>query len=402
MKIVLYGLTQATMFVAKSILKKHEVIGISDSFAHIEKYGNYKFIEKDKLFSVTFDFIVICNVCRNNCDSIKQSLVNELGIDESKIISFYALFFEERVDQIMMKARANNTRYTGMILGLSHSYQGINPEYLDGKWCSLSIPSEDIYYHEKVFRKCLEQYRDVIDDLNEVIIDLYDYPVFGNDISLSKHAGLFWGGSGGYTEDLHNFSKNTNYYDHDIENVFRKENFFSSIYARNHREIRKALFDEKMVFTGFESGILESPNGNFYKEFVPVHGFSRHISELPDLRGDLYYALNVRDESVKENTECLYKLLSDIRELNKDMKIYFVLIPRYKRMEIYHEKLLDDRRDMFYSIINPIIEDEHIPLLNYKSCESIASNNHFFNDPAHLNYYGAIAFTTMLNDQIHH
>jgi len=400
MKLIIYGLVRATLFVAETILKEHEIVGVSDSFARIDEYAAYKFIKREELPGTDFDYIIMCNARRDNCDIIRESLI-ELGIPDEKILSFYALFFEEHVDQIMMMARENNIKYDGMILGLSHSYQGINPYLLDGKWCNLAISSEDLYYHEKVFRKCVKNYKDIIGGLKEIIIDLYDYSVFGGDISLSRYAGEFYGVCGGYTEDLHNFSRNVNYKEHDIEKVLCMENTFSSRYAREHRKLRHSIFNEKQVFFGFNSGILESPIPNFYKEFVRIENYCAHISELPDLRGDLFYAQNVHQETVDENTECLKRLIKEIRALNEEIKIFFVLIPRYKRVEIYHEKLLADRRDFFYSIINTIIKDEDITLLNYKGCEQISTNNYFFVDPAHLNYFGSVAFTTMLNKAIH-
>lgn len=58
---------------------------------------------------------------------------------------------------------------------------GIDSHLLDGSWCNLVIAAEDIYYHEKVFRKCVEEYSDVICGLNKVIINLLDYTAFEHD-----------------------------------------------------------------------------------------------------------------------------------------------------------------------------------------------------------------------------
>lgn len=74
---------------------------------------------------------------------------------------------------------------------------------------------------------------------------------------------------------------------------------------------------------------------------------------------------------------------------------------RYQLLEMYHKKLIVDRRETFYSIVNTIMKEENIILLNYKTCEKISANNFFFNDSAHLNRFGATAFTTMLNHDIY-
>lgn len=44
MKLIVYGLSNATLFVADVVKKTHEMLGTSDNFAHIDTFEPYKFI----------------------------------------------------------------------------------------------------------------------------------------------------------------------------------------------------------------------------------------------------------------------------------------------------------------------------------------------------------------------
>ena len=71
-------------------------------------------------------------------------------------------------------------------------------------------------------------------------------------------------------------------------------------------------------------------------------------------------------------------------------------------MEEYHSVLLAEHKKIFEKNIREFVEDEKIPLLNYKgeNCPQISRNHYFFYDAAHMSYCGATAFTTILNKDI--
>jgi len=403
MKIVIYGINQETLHIADCVGGAgNKIIAITDSFADIDAYGPYKFIKKEILNEILFDYIVVAVYYRRTYEEIRRYLVNSLGIPDNKIISFDGLFAEQRGDQMMLRARVNRIRYSGIILGISHAAKGINPQYLRGNWCNLAVSSEDIYYHEKVFEKCCNEYKDVIQDLKHVIIDLYDYTVFGYDISKSK-AYLGYLESQGYAEDTHNFDKNVNYKDHNIEELlkdYKGIGIWSSLDAIKNRELRKQLFDEEKVYKFYEKDIFPGHTFNQFKEFYHAGAINEVMNAEPELPFHLFYKHSINTETVKENKESLHRLVRQIRSLGNNIKITFMLLPRYYMVEEYHKKLLVEHKQIFDEIIRQFLAEYDIQFIDCKECTKISRNNHFFSDPAHLNSVGAVAFTTMLNNII--
>jgi len=196
-------------------------------------------------------------------------LIEEHHVTADKILSFEGMFAEQRVDQVMLAAWANKRTYDGVVLGLSHAMCGINPRFLNGSWCNLAFSSEDIYGHMRVMEKCIKEYPDVIPNLKKVIVDLWDWHVFQYDHSRSKSY-VSATALGGFCEDLHNFSQNTNFESTDLEALllnYGENGAYSSAYAREMRPIRSLLFDEKKVFNMYAVGDLPLRWGHEYGDF---------------------------------------------------------------------------------------------------------------------------------------
>lgn len=45
MKIIIYGISRETLCIADAIKKEHEIVGISDGYAEISWYGQYRFYQ---------------------------------------------------------------------------------------------------------------------------------------------------------------------------------------------------------------------------------------------------------------------------------------------------------------------------------------------------------------------
>lgn len=385
------------MSLAECIEKEHEIIGISDSFADIDYYGMYPFIKRSEIPRLYFDYIIICVYSRNTYEEIKVKLVADFGVVEEKILSFDSMFMEQRVDQVMQKA--DGEKYDGLVLGCSHAQRGIMPSLLPGKWSNLARPSEDIYTHEKVFEKICGHYGTVIENLHHVIIDMFDYQYFEWDWSLS---GLYIKqlSNGGYAEDRHNFDSNINYDNHDVEALLKEYGAYSSMEALENRELRSLLFDEKKVFNFYEQGIFPGHYDDQYLDFYRAKTKMTSLKEDFDLPSNLYIINDHYPKTVKENVESLNRLICRIRKLGESINIWFVLLPRYFVVEEYHEKMLLERKHEFYEIVSGFQSRYGIKMLDYKGCNKISRNRYFYADPAHLNYVGAVAFTTILSKDI--
>ena len=251
---------------------------------------------------------------RNTYEAIKKKLVEKYNVNQEKIISFEGLFFEQRVDQVMLSALAKNKTYDGVILGISHACCGINPQYLKGNWCNLASTSEDIFGHMKVMEKCINEYRDVILNLKKVIIDLWDYPIFYHDFSRCKnYIGAL--ARGAYCEDTHNFKLNGNYNSHDIDKLLLEcgNGEYYSAYARMMRPLRKKLFDESKVFEMYERGDLPLRIGEEYSDFFKPEFRNNTIQKEPVLPANLYHPRKFHEEVISQNVGYLHNLVDLIK-----------------------------------------------------------------------------------------
>lgn len=89
-----------------------------------------------------------------------------------------------------------------------------------------------------------------------------------------------------------------------------------------------------------------------------------------------------------------------LNKINKNIKIYLILIPRYYKVEQQHYILLKDFREEFNTIIAHFKESYNFHYWDMKNLEEISKNRWFYHDTAHLNYYGGLAFTSFLNDRM--
>lgn len=88
-------------------------------------------------------------------------------------------------------------------------------------------------------------------------------------------------------------------------------------------------------------------------------------------------------------------------EINRNIKIFGILIPRYYTVEEKHSVIYKDWRREFYSITDELMETySQFDFTDYKGYTPVSCNNHFYADVSHLNEVGSAAFTSMLKKQI--
>lgn len=397
MKILIYGLSQQSIFCYKAIKKEHEIVGFTDSYASIGVFCGKSFYKLESLDYIEFDYIVIGIGDRKISEKIKNILYDEYNIEKSKILDFYECFSEQKVDKVMQRERK---KYDGIILGLLHSALGINPEYLSGEWCNLANGSEDIFYHYKVLEKCIEKYLYCIENIQKVVIDLYDYTVFNYDTSLSKQALFYWS-HGGFMEDLHNYANNANYTLSAAEEM-KKEGYYLPLISDKDRSLRATLFDEQFVIDNMDKVFCKSNPVNLgYNDYPLWSQFQGGIQKEPMLPFNLHFqGAKLYEDTIVENKKYLELIIKMLRSINPQIKIYYLLLPRYYIMEEYHNMMLATFKSDFEIEIKEHIRKYKVNYLNLKNLSSISNNNHFFQDTAHLNYIGGIAFTSMLNQMI--
>lgn len=102
------------------------------------------------------------------------------------------------------------------------------------------------------------------------------------------------------------------------------------------------------------------------------------------------------ENTIKENIEIFNKILQLLTDINKNIKIYLVLVPVHEvRINMY-----DKSKQNFYNIISEFRTKYNFKFWDFYKYKEISSKNYYFYDTNHLNYDGATVFTKMLNSYI--
>lgn len=396
MKIIIYGLGREALFVKDMVKSENQIVGFTDSFAKIEDYGGYRFYGLNELERISFDYIVLALRGRNTSEKMKEKLVTDYHISRACIIDFFEMYAEQKVDKVMTVC---NQKCDGLIFGISHAALGINPAYLKGIWRNLANGSEDIFYHYQVLKRCVNNYAAKIENMKYAIVELYDYTIFNYDVSLSNQILFYWS-HGGIMQDVHNYEKNKNYVN--SPEVEMREHGYYSVVTDSLRAVRQALFDETLIWERLQDLYLnQEPVYLGFNDYPLETQFCSSIEKEPSLPFNMHYMGETRyPYTIQENTFYLEELIKLLFEINHNMKIYFLLMPRYSIMEKYHGVMLQSYKTEFEDIINRFETEYGITYVNMKNMRGISENPHFYRDTAHLNYYGGVAFSSVLNKAI--
>ncbi|WP_294345357.1 hypothetical protein [uncultured Clostridium sp.] len=419
MKILLYGLERGHLIAEKYLKKEHKIIGYVDEFYKGKVYNGLNVYSKESINDLNFDYIVIA-IESTEVRKVAYEDLKQLGIESKKIVDFFDIYMEcysykldipvKKIDRIMSNV---NKPLDGIILGISHGLCGINPKYLQKNFCNLAIPSQDLYYNLKQLKHLIKNYREKVENLQYVVIDMFTYIYFNYDISLTKNAVLYYELSGYRDDESHNFAKNKNF-DGTISEELAKiqekyEKDAREKYSREDVRARKEIYNS----------LFDMDNVDINEDFKRIGIYDRYVSdfgtrverervitdeEIEKLKSEDMpnsIAVNMFSETVKENIEIFNEMLKTIFELNKDMKVYLVLIPQYIEREIKVQKEDLDWKPKFYDILDKFKEEYKFEVLDFKDCEAISAKREYYYDFGHLNYQGSMVFTELLNSYIY-
>lgn len=395
MEVIIYGLGSKAKFVANKIKNNHKILGYTDNKTDINSFNNYNFYKFDELKSIKYDYIILAIDNAKACAVIKKYIIAKLNIEINKIVDFYHLYNNgvstQKVDRVMQNP--NYDEYDGIILGVSHSALGINPKLLKGKFCNLSVSSQDLYYNLKTLEHCIEFYPDKIKNLKYAILDIFDYNYLNYDVSLTSDLinYLSWGG---YNLDYHNYNKNKNF------NLSVEEEL-----AKIGCKIIKPLTNEERVI---RDELFENMYGDqhmkMFRDFATPEQRNKKVEKgfndycMPECMPK--YGSNRFGKTIEENKIYFEKTLKRLYEINKDIQIYAVIIPRYETVEEIHKEKYAHWKIEYEKFVFDMKTKYNFKYLNFKDCKDIITNNEYFQDVAHLNYDGATAFTKILDKHI--
>lgn len=398
MKCILYGIGSGMLRAKKYLRKEHEIVGYSDSFAEYTEFQNKKFYRPQELANAECDFIIICI---GNKD-IREEVINNLKrykVDAKKIFDFYAVYTKKYIanlnipitkfDRVMYN---NHQDYEGIILGISHATLGINPKYLEKRFCNLAVASQDLYYNLQTVEIVNKKYKERIKNLEYVIIDMYNYTYFNYDVSLTKGAIEYYKWSGFRSDNSHNYNKNK-FFNKSIEKELENYNKIQNYIPSDENYIFNNLFTDIDIFSEYKKdGLLNRTFADFpCKEDRKKCLTDEEIYEYRKNYKKSSLQKKKFKETIKENIHIFDKMMKLLTNINKNMKIYLVMVP------VYQEDINNINKTEFNKIINKFKEKYNFEFLDFYKYKEISSNKKYFYDMDHLNYDGATEFTKILN-----
>lgn len=385
MKILLIG-KEYDINLAYNTVRNKEII---DKIIYWDDDYGPEELEPDML--TEYDAVIVAIKDEKHAGYLYELLVCIMGNDESRIIDFYAVYRAIVPVMIVDRVMKNplKPKYDGMILGISHANYGIIPRCLHVPFCNLAVPSQDIYYNLKTLEYCLSNYRGKISELKYLIIDMFDYTYFNYDVSLSKTAVSYYYYYGGYTLDAHNFAQNKNFdYSFEHMRMLLQEKKLEGITGEK-MILWETIFDnvhEKMQYCEFDNPVKLFERARIVK-----------AKDLEEYQVCTSIVKNTYQETIKENIGYFYELLDLVYKINPDMKVFIILLPRYAKAEEMAVGAYAGWKKLFYDIIEETGKEYPFQFIDFKGHE-ISQERACFYDVSHLNYYGAVKFTNLLNE----
>ena len=369
MNIIIYGLGKGTDECEQMLKKEHDIIGYTDSFAEIKTYHGRPFLKPEDIHEFQYDIVVVTLYDLKAIQAICKSLVNQYMVPANKIIAFWYIVNHEIYRYKLETYPLADIE--GIILENSHAAYGFLERRMKHQVLNLAVPSQDLYCEKEVLRVCLEEYGEKLKSLQYIVIDLYDYHVFNIDVSLGGNYECYLTCGGSLKEhykDPYQYAYGT------ITDAEGK--------------IAKILFNK--------TGEIRGTNLNVLNRW-------EHISADEPLAMENLQGKSVKEEyeqTVKENVEILKSILEYVKCYDKNINIFFSLLPRYISMERKENEINSGWKEKFYEIIAPLMKEYKIELFNYKNRTEISGNHYFWNDICHLNTIGAAAVTELLNHDL--
>lgn len=395
-KILIYGLGEGRIYIEKCIKPSHKVIGYTDSVSIIKVFNGRKFYRLDEIQESSFDYIILAMENKKTCTAIIEMLSGKYKIDRDKILDFWHIYYATcSVNLADYRVLKNNNILDGVILGLSHGEAGINIDYLTGNWCNLAISSSDIFSNYKVFEYVYGKYQKKFNDLKYVIIDLFDWLYFNYDTSMARNALNCIGSIKNIPGIFHNLKNN--------KKIIGEEYILDEVLKlKGFRPLNEFVTEKELLQIDELFNDIHAQEW-VYKKYNKIKRYGIIDENCDDyLKPDYMPAIAKKHfrGTKQENILVLRKLLDMLYQINGNMKIYGVLIPRYYTVENVHREIYREWKEEFQDIIADIRKDYKFELLNFKDYLPISANHNFYFDVSHLNEIGSIAFTSLLDSII--
>lgn len=366
---------------------------ICDIFEKNGDMRDYNTFSMHDINEIQYDCIIITT--RIDSETVKKILVNEYNVDGSAIIEFWKMYNAYIplmvCDRVMLNPKCE--KYDGIICGLSHTEVGILTEKIGGDnytFCNLSVSSQDMYFQYKTLKYCLDKYPHKLADLKYAIIETHDYNYFNFDTTMGRasYQYLCWGG---YNMDPHNFNNNPRY-------DFTFEQALQSVINNKYGFITEKQID---LWEKYCNDVFAYNDFNGFGSSIDVNTRTAIVTD--DQINNYFYSraviTKIFPDTIKENIDMFQKLLELLKSINPDIKIYSLIVPRYRETQDKDRKEMKKHIEYFNNAIDMLQKEYGFEHLDYSDNE-IANHRNYYYDAVHLNLFGADVFTNMLNNRI--
>lgn len=261
----------------------------------------------------------------------------------------------------------NSDSIKTLILGSSHSFYGINPQYLENNSFNLANVSQDLKFDLYLFEKCIVKCK----NLKTLIVPisyftLYETPL---DSGEEKFRVKFYEHYMGYDDTL-------------LYCFEKLELFNPTIFQEKIANSVKYYFDKKQEF-GYDS-LGWATGYNVSKIDKDIESDALKTIERHNSGSDMY---------VRENTDRLRNIAELCHKHN--IRLFFITTPTLPE---YYSKMDNDKWDFTTSTINDICLKYNASYYNYLKDERFDKSDFF--DADHLCHKGAEKFSKILKSDI--
>lgn len=356
-------------------------------------YDNDLFSSGPSDFLEEWDVIIVAFDATFYSDHIIPIIYGVIHPEKTLVLDFYQVrrFKVPFMNVDLVMNNAYHTAYDGLIFGISHSEWGIIADRLKpGNFAKLSVPSQDIYYNFKTLEYCCDKYFNKIAGLNTVIFDMYDYSYFNYDASMTDTIANYMG-CGGFYKDPHNFEKNIDY---------PGWNYWGLA-----GEVKKLVLGdvEQEILDIWDMLFVDDMARLYDSKYCGTNDFRLRFDIVSDEQVDSFkigsYTRERFMNTIEENKQYFERMLYKLYEINPEVKIYLVMMPRYEGVWEKEQSMVYSWKDFFYDTLNEMRERHSFEILDFIR-DDIKKTRAYYQDATHFNFLGAMKFTDLLNERL--
>ena len=246
------------------------------------------------------------------------------------------------------------------------------------------------YWGYLTLKKCYEQYYYEIKDLKYVVIDMFDYFYFNFDTILSGAFDRFVEISGFLCEERTPWNK-----EQSVQQI--NEVLSGGIWQEGKTAWEQKLFSEFFPFA-------RERDCGVYKDITLYDEKLEDNAILKYKNNPIIHAVQMKifHHTIQFQVDNMVKLFLLLKKIQPQIRIFLVLLPKYKVVEDFEKSLNRTWKTFFMNIIGELKKDFSFELLDFKDYEEISAHKENYRDLTHLGLDGAAKFTEHLSDLLIH